>query len=197
MFTGIITHLATLLEIKMAENKDAVIVLQINNPSNNLQIGCSIACNGICLTLIAKESNQSNQYKLTFQLSEETCDKTNVKNWKLGDVINIEFAIRAGDEFGGHFVTGHIDGLAEIANIENVQQSWKVCFIVAKNIMKYIAKKGSVAINGVSLTVNEVDNDRFFVNIIPHTIQNTNFNFVKIGDLCNLEVDLISRYLVK
>jgi len=141
-------------------------------------------------------SGQFSVVSLEFQASPETLSKTNIKNWKIGDKINLEFALRMGDELGGHLVSGHIDDVVQVKKINLVNNdSWQFFIELPQNLKKFIAPKGSVVLNGVSLTVNEVLDDSFSVNIIKHTFDNTNFANLKAGDYLNLEVDLIARYL--
>lgn len=202
MFTGIITHLGILKQIISTPNRDTLITISLSLPLNynekqarSLEIGCSIACNGICLTLIKKNQLEERKFELDFQASQETVNKTNIQNWKIGEIINIEFSLKIGDELGGHLVSGHIDETVEICNISAVKDSWQFYFSLTASSKQFIAPKGSATINGVSLTINEVFQNRFMINIVPHTFENTNFKYYKIGDLCNLEVDLIARYL--
>lgn len=193
MFTGIITHLATVKSLTSLSNQDLLITLELlnQNADRNFDIGCSIACNGVCLTLTEKKTEL-----LSFQASPETLQKTNIKNWKINDKINLEFALRMGDELGGHLVAGHIDNVAMVKEIKAINQdSWQFLIALPQDLKKFVAPKGSVVLNGVSLTVNEVFDDSFGVNIIKHTFDHTNFSHLKIGDLLNLEVDLIARYL--
>lgn len=204
MFTGIITHLGILKEIKTNNKKDLLLKISVCSAKDEgkkgvtkkinrkLEIGCSIACNGICLTLIEKKNNV-----FSFQASKETCEKTTIKNWKIGQKINLEFAMRLGDEFGGHMVLGHVDDIAKIKKITPVKDSKEFIFETKKELMKFIAKKGSVTLDGVSLTVNEVKKNSFSVNLIPHTIANTTFNNTVVDDLVNLEIDAIARYVEK
>lgn len=193
MFTGIITHLATVKSLTSLSNQDLLITLELlnQNADRNFDIGCSISCNGVCLTLTEKKTEL-----LSFQASPETLQKTNIKNWKINDKINLEFALRMGDELGGHLVAGHIDNVAMVKEIKAINQdSWQFLIALPQDLKKFVAPKGSVVLNGVSLTVNEVFDDSFGVNIIKHTFDHTNFSHLKIGDLLNLEVDLIARYL--
>ncbi|MCE2687822.1 MAG: riboflavin synthase [Rickettsiales bacterium] len=202
MFTGIITHLGVVKKIINNRNQDTLITISLNLSSNQnekqakgLEIGCSIACNGICLTLIKKNQLENQKFELDFQASQETINKTNIHKWKIGQIINIEFSLKIGDELGGHLVSGHIDETIEICNILSVKDSWQFYFSITESNKKFIIPKGSATINGVSLTINETSQNNFMINIIPHTFENTNFKYCKIGDLCNLEVDLIARYL--
>ena len=196
MFTGIINHIGVVHKIEKKFNKDLLVTIELTNDSinSNLDIGCSIACSGICLTLLHKKEENSKIY-LIFQVSTETVDKTNIINWKLSTVINVEFSLKVGDEVGGHFISGHIDGTAIVESIHKVDQSH--CFAIRSpdNLKKFICEKGSVALNGVSLTVNKVIDNIFYVNLISHSFSNTNFTLLKIGDLINLEVDIMARYV--
>ncbi len=195
MFTGIITNLGIVETLKTNSKKDLLLTISTEKILNRkLEIGSSIACNGICLTLISrKKSGTKNIF--SFQASKETLDKTTLKNWRVGDLINLEFALRMGDELGGHLVAGHIDGCAKISGIESIKESHKFTFTLQKDLMKFVAPKGSITINGTSLTINEAAKNFFSVNLIPHTIENTGFKNTKIGDLVNIEVDLLARYL--
>lgn len=193
MFTGIITHLGKISELKKNPKKDLLLKISVVGKINRkLVIGCSIACNGICLTLIEQKKSL-----LSFQASKETCEKTTLENWKIGEEINLEFALRAGDELGGHMVLGHVDGTAKILAIQPIKDSKKFTFSTKKELMKFIAEKGSVTINGASLTVNEVEKNSFSVNLIPHTIANTAFKDSAVNDFINLEIDVIARYVLR
>lgn len=196
MFTGIISHQAIVKEIKIDAKKDALLQIKIkkNQIKRTLKIGCSIACNGICLTLIKKNIND-NFLILDFEASKETCNKTTIQNWQKNQQINLEFAMKINDEFGGHLVQGHVDDLAIIESIKPIKDSWEFIFSFQENLQKFIAKKGSITIDGTSLTVNEVDAKKFSVNIIKHTFENTIFKNYKKGDKVNLEIDSIARYL--
>ena len=200
MFTGIITNLARIEEIKIDDSKDSLLKISINNhkkkSANALKIGSSISCNGICLTLVKKKIIKNNT-TLYFQASEETLKKTTLKNWKKKQAINVEFAMKVGDEFGGHIVSGHIDDTVKILSIKKIKDSWQIAFELKENLAKYIVQKGSIAIDGVSLTVNEIEDSFFKINLIPHSFLNTNFQYLKVGDLVNIEIDLIARYLMK
>lgn len=193
MFTGIIAQLGKVTELKQNSKKDLLLKISVAGKINRkLTIGCSIACNGICLTLVEQKKNI-----LTFQASKATRDKTTLAKWKIGHIINLEFALRVGDELGGHLVLGHVDATAKIKKIEAVNDSKKFTFEAPKNLMKFIASKGSVTLDGTSLTVNEVKKNLFSVNLILHTITNTTFSNAIVGDLVNLEIDTIARYALK
>ena len=197
MFSGIIAALGvvkniTYNEIYSFDIEIKKINLEEFEESNNLiKIGCSIACSGVCLTLTKKKYNI-----LTFDVSKETMNKTNLSNWKIGDLVNLERALRVGDEIGGHFVTGHVDTVLELQKILEEDGSRILYIKLNDEISPYIASKGSITIEGISLTVNEVNNDYFNVNIIPFTWDNTNLSKIKVNDFVNVEIDLLSRYLV-
>lgn len=196
MFTGIITHQGTIENITFDKKKDVLIEISINKKllDRKLKIGSSVSCNGICLTLIEQRIVKS-KLILFFQASEETCNRTTLQKWQKNQKINLEFSLRIGDELGGHLVLGHIDETGEIISIKKVKESWRFDFKSSKAISDFIAKKGSITIDGVSLTINEVKNNSFSTNIIPHTFDNTIFQFYKIGDFVNFEIDLIARQI--
>ena len=197
MFSGIIAALGVVKNINYSDIYSFDIEIKKINlegfeESNNLiKIGCSIACSGVCLTLIKKKCNI-----LTFDVSKETMKKTNLSNWKIGKLVNLERALRVGDEIGGHFVTGHVDTVLELQKILEEDGSRILYIKLNDEISPYIASKGSITIEGISLTVNEVNNDNFNVNIIPFTWDNTNLSKIKVNDFVNVEIDLLSRYLV-
>jgi riboflavin synthase len=190
MFTGIISNQATIKTIQQQCNSDLLLEIEIHNYSQTLNIGCSIACNGICLTLI-KQNNNS----LYFQASQETINKTTIATWQKGDIINIEFSLKMGDELGGHLVLGHIDTTTSILKIESIKQSWLFVFANQASIAPFISPKGSISINGISLTINDVFDDSFAINVIPHTFLHTNMQFLKIGNIVNIEIDPMARYV--
>ena len=197
MFSGIIAALGVVKNITYDDIYSFDIEIKKINleefeESNNLiKIGCSISCSGVCLTLTKKKYNI-----LTFDVSKETMNKTNLSNWKIGDLVNLERALRVGDEIGGHFVTGHVDTVLELQKIIEEDGSRILYIKLNDEISPYIASKGSITIEGISLTVNEVNNDYFNVNIIPFTWDNTNLSKIKVNDFVNIEIDLLSRYLV-
>ena len=197
MFSGIIAALGVVKNITFDDIYSFDIEIKKINleefeESNNLiKIGCSISCSGVCLTLTKKKYNL-----LTFDVSKETMNKTNLSNWKIGDLVNLERALRVGDEIGGHFVTGHVDTVLELQKIIEEDGSRILYIKLNDEISPYIASKGSITIEGISLTVNEVNNDYFNVNIIPFTWDNTNLSKIKVNDFVNVEIDLLSRYLV-
>lgn len=188
MFTGIIQDIGEVAAIE----KQGTLTLTIaasKLPLDNMAAGASIACNGICLTVIAKEKS-----RFKVQLSGETLKRTTASAWQTGTRVNLEPALRAGDEFGGHIVAGHIDGLARVMEKRKDGGSLVFQFAVPEEFAKFIAPKGSIAIDGVSLTVNEAAGPRFSVTIIPHTQNETTLPALKAGDKANFEIDLIARY---
>ncbi len=198
MFTGIVTHLGEVQSLTNKKSQDLLLKIstQKNQVKRTLEVGCSIACNGICLTLTKKEIS-GERIIFSFEASQETCNKTTLKSWKVGQKINLEFALRMGDEFGGHMVLGHVDSICKIAKIEQIKNSHKFSFATPKKLSKFISQKGSVTLDGISLTINEVSANYFSVNIISHTLSSTNLQNSKVGDLVNLEIDVIARYVSK
>jgi len=189
MFTGIITDIGTIKNIDRTE-KTISFDITTNYKTKPISIGASIACNGCCLTVVSKTKTS-----LRFDLSPETLEKTNFKNVKTGDKINLEQSLKMGDELGGHLVSGHVDCLTAVKNVDIVDGNWVVEFKLPNNYEKFVSTKGSVTINGVSLTINKVEDESFFVNIIPHTLEKTNLSNLKIGDYINFEIDLLARYV--
>ena len=198
MFTGIVTHIGTIAGLTLQERHDLIITVKFedNNFRRSLEKGCSVSCSGICLTLINKKA-QDGCFYLDFAASMETINKTNIGNWQKGTKINLEFALRAGDELGGHLVSGHIDDTAIIKGIKKESDSHQFTFEITEALARFICPKGSVTLDGISLTVNQVNDNRFTVNIIKHSFDNTVLQYAKIGDKVNLEIDIIARYLNK
>ena len=196
MFTGIVSHIGIVNKISHPDDWELSVDVKYDNNSDNdfninsISIGASISCSGICLTLKKVLNNT-----LFFDVSEETRKKTNFSNWKVGSLINLEKSLKVGDELGGHFVYGHVDTTAVIRSIEKINGSYKITFIINRDFLKYFASKGSVSIDGVSLTVNEVDKDFFTVNIVPYTWTHTSFKNYNIGTVVNIEIDILARYL--
>ena len=189
MFTGIIKDFG--LIIKIEKSGDWEIEIQPSWKSQDIDVGASISCSGICLT-VKKFINKN----FIIDVSHETISKTNVSDWNIGTKINLEKSLKIGDELGGHFVTGHIDGVAKVFCIEKINDSHKIIFTVPSTFLKYIVQKGSISLNGVSLTVNEVYDNKFSVNIIDYTWNETTFNLIKVSQYINFEIDIISRYLL-
>jgi riboflavin synthase len=193
MFTGIVTDVGKVRHIE--KRGDTHIVIATNYDVAAVEIGASIACSGVCMTVVDKGGSADRWFAVT--ASGETMSKTNMGQWKVGDRVNLERPLRVGDELGGHIVTGHIDGTAEIVGIEPDGESTRMTFQAPTALSRFIASKGSVALDGVSLTVNDVDGSRFGVNIIPHTTKVTTFGRMKPGSKVNLEIDLMARYVAR
>ena len=190
MFTGIITHIGTVRAIDTSG--DWKFTIAAEGFTKGLTMGASIAHSGACLTAIAWDDDS-----FVVQVSQETLDCTTLGSWKVGTRLNLERALKVGDELGGHFVSGHVDGIATLETIDAREESQEWWLSVPADLAPYVAHKGSVTLDGVSLTVNKVDGKRFSINLIPHTQQNTTFADRKTGDTLNFEVDLIARYLAR
>ena len=194
MFTGIITALGTVRAITpLGQGKDMRLVIATPwTDMGSVAIGASIACCGCCLTVVELGSDW-----FAVDASAETLACTTLGRWKIGTRVNLERSLRLGDELGGHIVSGHVDGLGQAvsATPENASTRWR--FQVPHDLARFIAAKGSVAIDGISLTVNEVEGDTFGVNIIPHTASVTSFGFLAPGDAVNLEIDMLARYVAR
>lgn len=190
MFTGIITDLGRIKSIE--QHGDRRIAIETSFDVDSIDIGASIACSGICLTVVDKGESW-----FAVDISAETTGVTTAGKWTEGDRINLERALRVGDELGGHILTGHVDGVGRIEDIADEGDSKRFTFAAPKALMAYIAPKGSIAVDGVSLTVNEVGEDRFGVNIIPHTQQMTRFAAARPGEPVNLEIDILARYVAR
>ena len=191
MFTGIVQDLGS---IKLIES--GLYQVNTNLDLSECKEGSSISCNGVCLTAKNIKKNQNQISTFEVNIGEETLMRTNLgKNILANKVINIEKSLKIGDEIGGHFVYGHVDTTAVIRSIEKVNGSYKIIFKINKAFLKYFASKGSVSVDGVSLTVNDVDKDSFTVNIVPYTWLHTSFKNYKTGSIVNIEIDILVRYL--
>ena len=190
MFTGIITDLAEVIEVK--GEGDVLLRVKTAYDVKDIPMGASIAHNGICLTVI-----ESGPGWYTVQASAETISTTTLGTWKAGTRINLERPTRVGDELGGHIVSGHVDGVAHVVSITPENDSLRYVFQAPENLKKFVAPKGSVALDGVSLTVNEVEGNRFGVNIIPHTQSVTTFGLYEVGSPVNMEIDMLARYVAR
>ncbi|MEJ6501642.1 MAG: riboflavin synthase [Rhodobacterales bacterium] len=193
MFTGIITDIGCVLETKQRGDLRARIGTAYD--VSRIDIGASIACDGVCLTVVDLGSQPQNWFDV--EISAETVSKTNLSGWASGKRINLERALKVGDELGGHIVSGHVDGVAEVISMRNEGDSTRVTLRAPLALAKYIAPKGSVALNGTSLTVNEVEGRDFGINFIPHTKAVTTWGDVATGDLVNLEIDTLARYVAR
>jgi riboflavin synthase len=190
MFTGII---AAIGELKALTPKGGDISLQVDAGKLDLgdvKLGDSIAINGVCLTVVTQQGRM-----LTFDVSRETLERTSLGQVQIGSPVNLEKAMAVGERLGGHIVSGHVDGLGSVLAIEPSARSWKFRIGLPTELEKYVAEKGSICIDGTSLTVNSVGDGWFEINIIPHTMQETILSEYKVGTQVNLEVDLIARYL--
>ena len=194
MFSGIIENKGFVLNFE--KQKDFRLVLDTNLKYKDIKKGSSVCCNGICLTVISKKKKKK-YTQLSFDVSQETINCSNFNVIKKGDEINIEKSLRVGDEISGHFVFGHVDDTSKLISIKKVGDSHEIKLEISKKIKKFIAKKGSVSLNGISLTVNQVKNNFIVLNIIPFTWLNTNLKGLKIGDRINLEVDMLARYVTQ
>ena len=190
MFTGIIE---TVGEVVAKELREGDVKLTLKADKSYLEavmLGDSIACNGVCLTVVDRTSNQ-----FMLDVSVETLSLTTIGNWDVGSKVNLEQAMIASSRFGGHIVSGHIDRIGEIIDITEDARSWRMTVRVPKNIRQYIAKKGSICVDGVSLTINSVEDNEFSVNIVPHTLSHTIIGDYKLNQKVNIEIDTIARYV--
>ncbi len=190
MFTGIISDVGRVRAVE--QGGDTRFEFETHFDLDDVEIGASIACCGTCLTVVEKGKNW-----FAAEASGETLSKTTLGTWQVDTPVNFERPLKAADELGGHLVSGHVDGVGKIIAIEPDGDSIRYKFQPPKDLMKFIAAKGSIAVNGVSLTVNEVDDMSFGVNIIPHTQSATTFGTAKINDLVNLEIDMLARYVAR
>lgn len=197
MFTGIVTDIGEVVAID--RNGDTRLTLSTAYETETIDLGASIACNGVCLTVTEKMPG-----RFSVEASAETLDKTTIGTWRMGTRVNLERSLRLGDELGGHLVFGHVDGVAHVVDITPDGDSLRWRFAVPVGIERFIAQKGSVALNGVSLTVNDIEGDTFAVNIIAHTQAETTFRSVagdnagiRPGDPVNLEIDMLARYVAR
>lgn len=191
MFTGIITDIGTVRSITR-NGVDARFVIGTAFDMGTVDIGASIACSGTCLTVVRKDAGE-----FAVDVSGETLACTTLSEWQEGTPINLERALKMGDELGGHLVSGHVDGVAGVLERATDGESIRFTFEAPNDCAPFIASKGSVTLNGVSLTVNEVDGVTFGVNIIPHTADHTNLGALQPGDNVNLEIDLLARYVAR
>lgn len=190
MFTGIITDIGSILELE--QRGDLRARLKTAYDTNGIDLGASIACDGVCLTVIELGDDW-----FDVEISAETVSKTNLDSWQHGRRVNLERALKVGDELGGHIVSGHVDGVATIVAMHDEGDSTRVTLEAPKELARFIAPKGSVALNGTSLTVNEVEDCRFGINFIPHTKQKTTWGELQVGDRVNLEIDTLARYVAR
>ena len=193
MFTGIVTDIGEIISVTPGGNAgDRRFVVRTRHDMKPIAIGASIACSGCCLTVIEKGAD-----RFTVEASGETLDKTRLGDWQAGTPINLELSLKLGDELGGHLVYGHVDGVGRIVSTAPEGGSVRFVFEAPPALARFVAAKGSVAVDGVSLTVNEVDGNRFGVNIISHTQAVTTLGQAKAGQRVNLEVDMLARYVAR
>ena len=192
MFTGIISTIGTITDLKPSADSITWLKIQTSWDCDKIAIGASVACNGICLTVIERHKNS-----LAFEASHETSAITTLSGWKKGGQVNLETAVRVGDELGGHIVSGHVDGLATVTGLTQDGDSHEMEFEVASSLAPLIAAKGSVSLDGVSLTVNKVLGNRFSIMVIPHTCKHTTLSLAAVGDKVNIEVDMLARYAAR
>ncbi|EPY02583.1 riboflavin synthase [Magnetospirillum fulvum] len=192
MFTGIVTALGEVKRVVRGEGRETRFEISSGFDPAGIAIGASIAHNGVCLTVVETGPGWH-----AVEVSGETLSKTTLGGWVTGSRVNLERSLRMGDEMGGHIVSGHVDGVARVAEMRPDGQSMRFVFETPAALSHFVAPKGSVALDGVSLTVNEVEGDRFGVNIIPHTQSVTTFGLYRPGDTVNLEIDMLARYVAR
>ena len=190
MFTGIITDIGTIRSVK--QRGDLRIEIATGYDMTSVDMGASIACDGVCLTVVEKTSDS-----FCVDVSAESAGLTNIFEWKTDRPVNLERALKVGDELGGHIVSGHVDGVAEIVALRDEGDSTRVTLRAPDALAKFIAPKGSVALNGTSLTVNEVNGTDFGINFIPHTKAVTTWGSAAVGDRVNLEIDTLASYVAR
>lgn len=190
MFTGIVESIGEITATQPIGGDVRITISAPDFTSREIELGDSIAINGACLTVIERNSDE-----LAFDVSVESINHTLIGDWGVGTKVNLEMALLPTTRLGGHLVSGHVDGLAALVSLKEDARSWRMVFTAPSDLSKYIAKKGSITINGTSLTVNSVDGDDFDVNVIPHTFEVTTLGSLKEGDQVHIEVDLIARYL--
>ena len=190
MFTGIITDVGSVRSV--IKNGDWRFEFNTSYETAKIDVGASIACSGCCLTVVDRGPGW-----FATEVSAEPMSKTVCSTWESGSLVNFERPLKAGDELGGHILSGHVDGVGTIILIEPEGDSLRFQFKTPEELSPFIASKGSIAVNGVSLTVNEVSEAIFGVNIIPHTRENTTFRSFQVGALVNLEIDLLARYVAR
>ena len=192
MFTGIIIALGTILGIEDIGGDRRITIEAAALPLAQVNIGDSIAVNGVCLTVISKT-----EHSFSVDVSLETLARTSLASIQVGALLNLELALTPSTPLGGHIVSGHVDGLAHIVALTEAARSWQVTVEVPQELAKFIAEKGSICVDGVSLTVNTVQGNRFEVMIIPHTYDNTLFHTYQVGSSVNIEVDMLARYVAR
>ena len=196
MFTGIVNDIGEVVAVEPRAEGVARLKIACGYDPETIAIGASIACSGVCLTVVGR-GKDGNRAWFSVDAAAETLRVTTVGAWQRGTRVNLERALKVGDELGGHIVAGHADGLATVVAREDLTDMARFSFYTPAELARFIAPKGSVALDGVSLTVNEVDDDTFTVLIIPHTLKVTTLGALAAGDHANLEVDLMARYAAR
>lgn len=196
MFTGIVTDLGEIRSIEARANNLSALSIYTRYPRAELIDGASIACNGVCLTVVAA-GEEGGRAWFAADAAAETLAVTTVGRWQRGGKVNLERPLKIGDELGGHLVAGHVDGMAKVVARDDMTDMARFTLRAPHQLARFVAPKGSVALDGVSLTVNEVKGDEFTVLIIPHTLSVTTFGALKAGDDINLEVDTMARYAAR
>ena len=192
MFTGIITDVGEIIDLE--KRGDLRARIKTNYDTNGIAFGASIACDGICLTVIDFGDNW-----FDVEISAETVSKSVIGSglWRIKHQVNLERSLKVGDELGGHIVSGHVDGIAKVSSIKDEGDSTRFMFEAPEDLARFIAPKGSVALNGTSLTVNEVKDNSFGINLVSHTKKVTSWGKTKVGDPINLEIDTLARYVAR
>ena len=193
MFTGIVTDIGEIVSVDQGgQEGDRRFVIATKHDMTPIAIGASIACSGCCLTVIEKGAG-----RFAVEVSAESLDKTHLGDWTVGSRLNLELSLKLGDELGGHLVYGHVDGVGKIVSMTPEGGSVRFVFEAPPEVARFVAAKGSIAIDGTSLTVNEVDGNRFGVNVISHTQSVTTLGQARVGQRVNLEVDMLARYVAR
>jgi len=191
MFTGIVTDVGRVRVIE--QQADLRVAIDTAIDTDSIDLGASIACNGVCLTVVDKDAGW-----FAVDVSQATREVTALGDWRVGSPVNLERSLRVGDELGGHIVIGHVDGVGEILEVAPADGSKRLRIALPEDLAPYVARKGSIAVDGVSLTVNAVEDSpgtAFEVNVIPHTLEKTRFSEIEPGARVNLEIDILARYL--
>ena len=196
MFTGIVSDIGEILDVSEQAEGLRRMTIGCGYDPQTIDIGASIACSGICLTVVAR-GREAEGATFSVDTAAETLRVTTAGSWRRGTKLNLERSLRLGDELGGHLVTGHVDGIAELLARDDLPEMARLSLSAPAALARFIASKGSVALDGVSLTVNEVDEDRFSVLIIPHTLRVTTFGALRVAGRLNLEIDLMARYAAR
>ena len=196
MFTGIVTDIGEVIEVSARANNLSQLKIACHYDRAGIADGASIACNGVCLTVVAAGVEDGHTW-FSADAAAETLAVTTAGRWQHGTRLNLERALKIGDELGGHIVAGHVDGIAQLVAREDLTEMARLTFQAPPQLSRFIAAKGSVALDGVSLTVNAAKDDRFEVLIIPHTLEVTTFGALRAGEAVNLEVDLMARYAAR